>query len=70
MPAPVIWHITELAAWEAAVRQGSFTRSTRDADLSERNRIAADVLDSEIERRTKIVKPFPKTVKPEERSKA
>lgn len=38
---------------------------SRDADLSERNRIAADILDAEIERRTKIVKPFPKTLKPE-----
>lgn len=37
---------------------------SRDADLSERNRIAADVLDSEIERRTQVVKPFAKTVKP------
>lgn len=41
MPAPLIWHITELAAWEAAVRQGSFTRSTRDADLSETGYIHA-----------------------------
>lgn len=38
---------------------------SRDADLSDRNRITADILDSEIERRTKVVKPFPKTVKPE-----
>lgn len=43
---------------------------SRDADLAERNRIAADLLDSEIERRTKVVKPFPKTVKSEERSEA
>lgn len=41
---------------------------SRDADLAERNREAADVLESEIERRTKVVKPFPKTVKPHERS--
>lgn len=38
---------------------------SRDADLSERNRVAADILNAEIERRTKVVKPFPKTVKPE-----
>ena len=41
---------------------------SRDADLAERNREAADVLESEIERRTKVVKPFSKTVKPHERS--
>lgn len=41
MPAPLIWHITELAAWEAAVRQGSYTRSTRRRDLSEAGYIHA-----------------------------
>jgi uncharacterized protein (DUF952 family) len=35
MPAPLIWHITELSAWEAAVRQGSYTRASRDRDLAE-----------------------------------
>ena len=34
MPAPLIWHITELSAWEAAVREGSYTRATRGADLA------------------------------------
>lgn len=37
---------------------------SRDADMAERNRPTASLLDSEIERRTKNVKPFPKTVKP------
>ncbi len=37
---------------------------SRDADMAERNRLAASALDSEIERRTKVVKPFPKSVKP------
>ncbi|APX31483.1 hypothetical protein BH708_00645 [Brachybacterium sp. P6-10-X1] len=35
MPAPLIWHITELSAWEAAVRAGSYTRATRGRALSE-----------------------------------
>lgn len=35
MPAPLIWHITEQPAWERAVREGSYTRSTRGADLAE-----------------------------------
>lgn len=35
MPAPLIWHITELSAWQEGVRQGSYTRSTRDRDLDE-----------------------------------
>ncbi|WP_422117220.1 DUF952 domain-containing protein [Brachybacterium sp. UNK5269] len=35
MPAPLIWHITELPAWEAAVRSGCYTRSTRGRDLAE-----------------------------------
>lgn len=37
---------------------------SRDADLSERNRAAADLLDAEIERRTKLVKPSLESVKP------
>lgn len=41
MPAPLIWHITELAAWEDGVRQGSYTRSTRGKDLSETGYIHA-----------------------------
>lgn len=43
---------------------------SRDADLTERNRIAADVLDSELTRRAEVVKPFPKTVNPNGRSDA
>lgn len=35
MPAPLIWHITELPAWEAAVRDGSYTHSTRGKNLAE-----------------------------------
>lgn len=35
MPPPLIWHITELAAWEAAVREGTYTCSTRGRDLAE-----------------------------------
>ena len=35
MPAPLIWHITELPAWEAAVRSGSYTRATRGRSLAE-----------------------------------
>lgn len=35
MPAPLIWHITELSAWEAAVREGRYTRSTRGRTLDE-----------------------------------
>ncbi len=35
MPAPLIWHITELAVWEAAVREGSYTHSTRGRELAE-----------------------------------
>ncbi|MGO1925036.1 MAG: DUF952 domain-containing protein [Brachybacterium tyrofermentans] len=35
MPAPLIWHITELPAWEAAARSGSYTQATRGRDLSE-----------------------------------
>lgn len=35
MPAPLIWHITELPVWEASVRAGSYTRSTRGRDLAE-----------------------------------
>ena len=28
MPSPLIWHITESAAWEAAVPEGVYTRAT------------------------------------------
>lgn len=35
MPPPLIWHITELPTWEAAVRSGSYTRATRGRDLAE-----------------------------------
>lgn len=35
MPAPLIWHITEQTAWEQAVRDGSYRRSTRDVELAE-----------------------------------
>lgn len=35
MPAPLIWHITELAAWDAAVREGRYTRSTRGRSLED-----------------------------------
>lgn len=35
MPAPLIWHITEQAAWETAVRRGEYTQSTRGQDLAE-----------------------------------
>jgi integrase len=35
---------------------------SRDADMAERNRATVSLLDSEIERRTKVVKPFPKNV--------
>lgn len=35
MPAPLIWHITELPSWDAAVREGTYTRSTRDRSLVE-----------------------------------
>lgn len=35
MPAPLIWHITELSSWEDAVVEGSYTRSTRGRDLAE-----------------------------------
>lgn len=35
MPAPLIWHITELSAWEEAVPRGSYSRSTRGKDLAE-----------------------------------
>ena len=35
MPAPLIWHITELAAWEDAVPRGVYERSTRGRDLGE-----------------------------------
>ncbi|HVH01526.1 MAG TPA: hypothetical protein VM891_00980 [Amaricoccus sp.] len=38
---------------------------SRDADLAERNRETMELLDGEIEQRTKVVKPFPKTVRPE-----
>ena len=41
MPAPLIWHITELSAWEAAVRSGSYTRATRDRDLDQEGFIHA-----------------------------
>lgn len=33
MPAPLIWHITALSAWEAAVRDGAYAQSTRGRDL-------------------------------------
>ncbi|PMC74444.1 DUF952 domain-containing protein [Brachybacterium sp. UMB0905] len=35
MPAPLIWHITELSAWEAAVPSGRYTQSTRGRSLAE-----------------------------------
>lgn len=35
MPARLIWHVTELATWEAAVAAGRYTRSTRGEDLAE-----------------------------------
>lgn len=35
MPSPLIWHITESAAWEAAVPEGVYTRATRGKDLAE-----------------------------------
>ena len=35
MPSPLIWHITESAAWEAAVPEGVYTRATRGRDLAE-----------------------------------
>lgn len=35
MPAPLIWHITELRLWEESVRQGSHRCSTRGKDLTE-----------------------------------
>ncbi len=41
MPAPLIWHITELSAWEAAVRAGSYTRATRGRELSDEGFIHA-----------------------------
>lgn len=41
MPAPLIWHITELSAWEAAVRAGSYTRATRHRDLADEGFIHA-----------------------------
>lgn len=41
MPARLIWHVTELAAWEAAVATGSYTRSTRGKDLADEGFIHA-----------------------------
>src|SRR5699024_4916260 len=41
MPAPLIWHSTELSAWEAAVPSGSYTRATRDRDLAQEGFIHA-----------------------------
>ena len=35
MPAPLIWHITELSTWQASVAAGTHTRSTRDRELAE-----------------------------------
>lgn len=35
MPAPLIWHITDLASWEEAVRDGRYTHSTRGQQLAE-----------------------------------
>lgn len=35
MSAPLIWHITHLPAWEAAVTSGVYTVSTRDRDLAD-----------------------------------
>ena len=35
MPSPLIWHITELSAWEAAVPEGVYTRATRGRDLAQ-----------------------------------
>lgn len=35
MPAPIIWHITELSAWEDAAPSGRYTVSTRGKDLAE-----------------------------------
>lgn len=35
MPAPLIWHITELSDWDEAVRSGRYTTSTRGRDLAD-----------------------------------
>ncbi|MFC0674120.1 DUF952 domain-containing protein [Brachybacterium hainanense] len=35
MPAPLIWHITDLAAWEDAVPRGVYERATRGLPLAE-----------------------------------
>lgn len=35
MPAPLIWHVTELAIWEDAVSAGIYTQATRDRDLAQ-----------------------------------
>jgi uncharacterized protein (DUF952 family) len=35
MPTPLIWHITTLSAWEAAVPTGRYRTSTRGKDLDE-----------------------------------
>ena len=46
------------------MRTGFVQKLVPPYNMAERNRTTASLLDSEIERRTKIVKPFPKTVKP------
>lgn len=34
MPAPLIWHLTELGLWEEGVSAGCYTASTRGRDLA------------------------------------
>lgn len=41
MPAPLIWHVTELALWQDAVRTGVYTHSTRGRSLAEEGFIHA-----------------------------
>lgn len=57
-------HPREVADFLGQKNERMAQHYSRNANLAERNRKASSVLDSEIERRTKIVKPFPKPVKP------
>ncbi|UYG16701.1 DUF952 domain-containing protein [Brachybacterium huguangmaarense] len=41
MPAPLIWHITELGLWEDGVLAGRYTASTRGRDLAQEGYIHA-----------------------------
>lgn len=41
MPAPLIWHITELPAWEQAMLSGQYTQSRRGRDLADEGYIHA-----------------------------